>query len=353
MDRSRIRICPSPQAAATSDPSALNDGPQAPSPPERLETRLHVDASHTFNVPSSPVEASIDPSGLKATSFTSPSCPWNERTRSPVSESLMSIRPESSGPSVTKTPRGAPGQEAPESRNLQLEPGRRRPRGGARPPLPGEPARPVERVVWTASMASKMLSSGSTSRLATEAAASSRACAIRASRDRPSALVLRDDGQRTGDERRDAEDRDERRAAGAATAARAPPRASDAPLRRPPSSSRRSHARRQVPLLRRGQRDAGRGGPGVDWSRAGRRGAGSSRRARRRPIPRRTPRAGVLGPEVVAGLVDPASEPSPSPQQRLVGDLDGRLPRGGIAVEREQPVTAERFDHRRRSGAGS
>src|SRR4029453_9303161 len=109
LDRFKIRTSAesaSPQAAATSEPSALNEGPHAPPSPERLETTPPADVSQTFNVSSPPVEASNDPSGLKATSFTSPSCPWNERTLSPVSDSLLSIRPESSGPSVTKAPRG-------------------------------------------------------------------------------------------------------------------------------------------------------------------------------------------------------------------------------------------------------
>ena len=94
--------------AASRDPSGLNDGastltsrPLAPSVLER-EQLSPVAGSHTRTAPSSPVVASIDPSLLNATSLTSTSCPWNERTDVPVSASRMSIRPDSSGPSVTK-----------------------------------------------------------------------------------------------------------------------------------------------------------------------------------------------------------------------------------------------------------
>ena len=76
----RCRRC---QAADTSDPSALNDGPHASPSPARLDRSLPVEGSHTFSHPSSPVVASIEPSGLNATSFTSMSCPWNEQTPRP------------------------------------------------------------------------------------------------------------------------------------------------------------------------------------------------------------------------------------------------------------------------------
>ena len=66
--------------------------------------------SQTRTAPSSPVVASIDPSPLKATLLMSTSWPWKDSTDSPVSASRMSISPESSGPSVTKCPVGAPVQ---------------------------------------------------------------------------------------------------------------------------------------------------------------------------------------------------------------------------------------------------
>ena len=90
------------QVAARREPSGLKDAPHTgPSAPVKLCSRRPVRGSQTLTVPSSPVVASIDPSALKATRFTSPSCPRNARTRRPVRASRMSIRPLSSGPSVT------------------------------------------------------------------------------------------------------------------------------------------------------------------------------------------------------------------------------------------------------------
>ena len=42
---------------------------------------------------------------------------------------------------------------------------------------------------------------------------------------------------------------------------------------------------------------------------------------------------------------DPAAQPRPRTEQRLVRDLDGGLTRRRVAVERQQPVAAERLDH--------
>ena len=72
-----------------------------------------MEGSQTFSVPSSPVEASLEPSALNATSVTSPSCPWNERMLSPVSPSLMSMMPESLGALGHEDSRGAPGEVPP------------------------------------------------------------------------------------------------------------------------------------------------------------------------------------------------------------------------------------------------
>ena len=47
----------------------------------------------------------------------------------------------------------------------------------------------------------------------------------------------------------------------------------------------------------------------------------------------------------VTVVVDPAAQPQPLAQQRLVGDLDGRAPRERVTVEREQPMAPEAIDH--------
>ena len=44
--------------------------------------------------------------------------------------------------------------------------------------------------------------------------------------------------------------------------------------------------------------------------------------------------------------VDPSGQPIPLAEQRLVRDLDGRLLRGRLAIEGQQPAAAERFEHR-------
>ena len=133
--------------------------------------------------PSTPVVASIEPSGLNATSVMSPPWPGNERRLRPVSTSRMSTTPEPSDPSVAKTL----------SVGLQSR----------RPPTPGTDrtireattarcsassasggtAPPSDRASSTAWTASRMLRSGSISRLASAAAASSLAVASEASRD--------------------------------------------------------------------------------------------------------------------------------------------------------------------------
>ena len=127
------------------------------------------------------VEASLDPSGLNATSLTSPSCPWNERILAPVSSSLMSIRPESSRPSVTKTPLRLQARRPPtpgtSKSSREATTARWRASSASRRAVPS-----AERVASTASMASKTLTSGSASTFARAAAASSLAVATPASR---------------------------------------------------------------------------------------------------------------------------------------------------------------------------
>ena len=49
--------------------------------------------------------------------------------------------------------------------------------------------------------------------------------------------------------------------------------------------------------------------------------------------------------QVLASLVDPAPQPVPVGEQRLVGDLDGGGAGGGMAVEGEQPVLAVAVQH--------
>ena len=59
--------------------------------------------------------------------------------------------------------------------------------------------------------------------------------------------------------------------------------------------------------------------------------------------PGRDPRALA---QSLPGIVDPAAQARPFAEQGFVCDLDRRLPRVGIAIEREQPVAPERLDDR-------
>ena len=45
--------------------------------------------------------------------------------------------------------------------------------------------------------------------------------------------------------------------------------------------------------------------------------------------------------EVLSSVVDPRSQPPPRTQERLVGDLDRRLPGGGFPIEGEESVAPE------------
>ena len=91
----------SSHAADTMLPCASNDGPQTLPFPSTARVR-----SQTFSAPSSPVVASIEPSGENRTSLTSTSWPGNSITLCPDPASRISTIPESSGPSVTNTPVG-------------------------------------------------------------------------------------------------------------------------------------------------------------------------------------------------------------------------------------------------------
>ena len=50
--------------------------------------------------------------------------------------------------------------------------------------------------------------------------------------------------------------------------------------------------------------------------------------------------------EPVTVLVDPAAQPWPLAEQRLVGDLDGRATRDRVTVKREEPMTPVGVDDR-------
>ena len=169
------------QPAATSDPSALNEGPNTAPAPDALARRSPVEGSHTFKVPSSPVEASIEPSGLNATSLTSPSCPSNERMLCPVSPSLMSMTPESFTPSVTNTPVGLQSRSPPTPGTDITSRDATTARCSASS-ASGRTVPSADLVSSTAFVARRTLSSASVSTLATAAAASSLAVAILASR---------------------------------------------------------------------------------------------------------------------------------------------------------------------------
>ena len=126
-----------PRAAATSDPSALNDGPHARrAPPSSRGVAPSRDPTPSaFRPPSRgeprAIRAERDVVHIAIVSL--------ERADAlPVSASLMSIRPESSRPSVTKTPWGSR-RGGPPPPHLQVEPGSHA-RGGGPPPLPGEPS---------------------------------------------------------------------------------------------------------------------------------------------------------------------------------------------------------------------
>ena len=51
-----------------------------------------------------------------------------------------------------------------------------------------------------------------------------------------------------------------------------------------------------------------------------------------------------MGAEGVAVLVEPGAQSRPFADQRLVGDLDGRLVRGGIVVEGQEARATEPVD---------
>ena len=132
------------------------------------------------SAPSSPVVANRAPSGLKATSFTSISWPGKASTVSPVSASRMSTRPDSSGPSVTKTePSGLQSTAPPMSGTLitrRCSATARCKASTASGNTSSSPAAP------TAARPRRTLRSGSSVRLASDAAASSRIVATRRSR---------------------------------------------------------------------------------------------------------------------------------------------------------------------------
>ncbi len=122
VDRSKTRTSPStPSRGDERIVGAEGRAPCTAIAPDTLEMSRPVEGSHTFSVPSSPVVASLEPSELNATSLTSPSCPWNERTLSPVSPSLMSIDARVLRAFGHEDSRGAPREESSHPGHLQLE----------------------------------------------------------------------------------------------------------------------------------------------------------------------------------------------------------------------------------------
>ncbi len=75
--RSTTRTIRLSHTAATNAPSSLKEGSRAEPGPDSLVMSAPVSGSQTFNTPSSPVVASMEPSRLNATSVISPSCPRN------------------------------------------------------------------------------------------------------------------------------------------------------------------------------------------------------------------------------------------------------------------------------------
>jgi hypothetical protein len=63
------------------------------------------------------------------------------------------------------------------------------------------------------------------------------------------------------------------------------------------------------------------------------------------PVPRGH-RDRPLDPQIVPALLDPALQPRPGPQQRLVRHLDGRRAGDLVAVEGQQPSRSEPIEHR-------
>ncbi len=298
--------------------------------------------SHTFSVPSSPVEASIAPSGLNATSFTSPSCPSNDRMLCPVSPSLMSRTPEFFTPSVTNTPVGLQSRSPPtpgtdvRSRNATTARWSASSASGSTEPS-------TDRVCSTASMASRRLSSESTSTLATAAAASSLAPAILASRSARSlwfvAITVSEPATSaaTANTAMSARDRrTERRSSATSWVRRA--------LLGRVFLVAPGEACTEILVIGRRQRDARRVGPRGHLLEAL-----SPQQEALVPVGRIPPGGGCREhgqrPKVVARLSDPPPQPRPDAEQRLVRDLDRRLPRRGIPVERQEPVAPERLDH--------
>ena len=181
------------------------------------------------------------------------------------------------------------------------------------------------RVVSAASIASRMLRSGSTSRFASRGGG-------QLARRREAGVVSRLAAE---DERERCEQRTPRRRA----------------VANPASVARRLRARRRADVVRRGAR------LGEELALAG--GEGEVGRARprlelrqsalARQVLRIAPRVLPLRDrldeppveeEVLATLFDPPAKPVPLGQDRLVRDLDGRRPRQRLAVEGEQPMLA-------------
>ena len=209
---------------------------------------------------------------------------------------------------------------------------------------------PSSRVASMAWRASEMLSS----RVLVEArgrVGGKRLCACLPSGPlRSVRLSDRDHRQRARDEGGGREDGDEATKPRAIAARSAPRARAAAPP--PPAPVALIDARLQVRAFGSPDRQVRGRGPGLELVQPGTPQGGSSGRRRSLATRRPAPGQAFVLTEVLSGVVDPRSQPSPGAQQRLVGDLDRGLPGGGFPIEREEPVAPEGVHARRRSPPG-
>ncbi len=152
-------------------------------------------------------------------------------------------------------------------------------------------------------------------------------------------LTGRYDGQRAGHDRRDAEDRDECSQAGAG-ATLGPLLAGVPGLLLAELSNAFVEAGLQVLAFCPSEREIGRGRPrlGLLEARAAEQEAHVPARAS--PLSG-CPSEAALPAEIAPRVVDPGAEPAPRTEQGLVGDLHGRRPGHGVAIEGEEAVSSE------------
>jgi hypothetical protein len=100
-----MRRVPSAQPTTSDRPCSANfsrDAPPIPSP--IVASSRPVATSHTFTVPSTPVEASVRPSGLKHAKLVPPGCPSSFRASFHVRASQITIPPRA-GPHIHRPSR--------------------------------------------------------------------------------------------------------------------------------------------------------------------------------------------------------------------------------------------------------